>query len=390
MTSRTIALCHEWLTAFGGSEQVARRLAEVLAVDDVFTFAADPALAKQLFGERPVQTSRIGRTAIARRHWRWLLPAMPSAWSRVDLSAYDVVVTSAHACVNAIRVRPGAAHISYCHTPMRYAWDWRMEAGRVPAPLRPAWPAIAAGLRRADRRRARRVTAFIANSRHVAERIAACYGRDAAVVYPPIDTDFWSPDPSVARERFFLFAGRLVAYKRPDVAIKAAELAGAALVVAGDGPELGRLRRIAGPNVSFIGAPGRPALRDLFRRCRALVNPGVEDFGMTMAEAQACGAPVIARAAGGAAEIVRHGRTGILYGDPSPETLGAVMGSFDPRSVDPDEARNSAGRFAVARFDEGILRAVDEVLAGAAPARARSPRQPRTRSDAVATPTGGR
>jgi hypothetical protein len=126
VTATKIALCHEWITAFGGSEQVARRIAEILDVHDVFTFAADPALAEQLFPRRRVHASPIGRTVLARRHWRWLLPLMPSAWSHMDLSGYDVVVTSSHACVNSIRVPPGAAHISYCHTPMRYAWDWRI------------------------------------------------------------------------------------------------------------------------------------------------------------------------------------------------------------------------------------------------------------------------
>lgn len=365
MTRPKIALCHDWTTVFGGSEQVARRLADVLDVDDVFTFAADPDLAARVFEGRPVHVSPIGRTALARRHWRWLLPMMPNAWSRFDLSAYDAVVTSSHACVNSIRVRPGAAHISYCHTPMRYAWDWRMEAGRVPAPLRAAWPAVAAALRRADRERARRVTAFIANSRHVAGRIEACYGRTSAVVHPPIDTDWWTPEPSHARDDFFLLAGRLVAYKRPDIAVRAAVRAGVRLVVAGDGPELRRLKRLAGPTVSFVVAPGRPALRDLFRRCRALVNPGIEDFGMAMAEAQSCGAPVIAVASGGATEIVQHGTTGILYGEPSAESLAATLGGFDPRSIASDDVRRNAERFAIARFDEQIRGVIAAVLPGA-------------------------
>lgn len=379
-----IALCHEWTTAFGGSEQVARRLADVLDVDDVFTFAADPSLAERLFRDRPVHTSRFGRTGLARRHWRWFLPIMPHAWSRFDLSPYDVVVTSSHACVNSIRVRPGAAHISYCHTPMRYAWDWRMEMGRIPTPLRPAWPAVAAALRRADRERAGRVTAFIANSRHVADRIMACYGRPAAVVHPPIDTEWWTPDPSVEREDFFLLAGRLVAYKNPKIAVEAAGRAGTRLVVAGDGPELRRLQRSAGPNVTFVVAPGRPALRDLFRRCRALVNPGVEDFGMAMAEAQSCGAPVIALATGGAAEIVQDGKTGILYEDASPDTLAAAMRGFDPRAVTSDDARSNAERFAVARFDEAIRRVVEDVLA-TAPVR---PPQADVHADAIPSGRG--
>lgn len=356
---RRIALCHEWLTVYGGSEQVASRLAGVLDVDDVFTFAADPVLASRLFPGRRVHVTPLGDTALGRRRWPWLLPLMPRAWSAIDLSGYDLVVTSSHACVNSIRTRPDALHVSYCHTPMRYAWDWRMELGRFPRPLRRLGPAVAAALRRADRARAGHVTAFIANSRHVASRIHACYGRGAAVVPPPIDTAFWSPDRLTRREPFFLFAGRLVPYKRPDVAVRAADLAGATLVIAGDGPELPRLRRLAGPNVSFVVGPSREALRDLYRRCRALVNPGVEDFGMTMAEAQACATPVIAFGVGGALEIVVPGRTGILYPDPSVQALRDVLLSFDPRTVDGEETRRSAERFAPAHFDEGILRVIE-------------------------------
>jgi len=357
-----IALCHEWTTVYGGSEQVAGRLAEILGVRDVFTFAMSPAVAERAFPGRAVHAPALGRTRLAQNRWPWLLPVMPRVWSRLDLSAYDLVITSAHACVNAVRVRPDAIHISYCHTPMRYAWEWQMELGRVPPPVRPLWPAAAAALRRADRTWARRVTSFIANSHHVAARIRSCYGRDATVVHPPIDTAFWSPDPRVRREDFFLFAGRLVPYKRVDVAIRAARLAGARLVVAGNGPELGRLRRIAGDGATFVVGPSREVLRELYRRCRALVNPGVEDFGMTMAEAQACGAPVVALRKGGALDIVVDGRTGWLYEDPSPERLADVLRGFDARALESDEIRANAERFAPARFDEGIRRVVEEAL----------------------------
>jgi glycosyltransferase involved in cell wall biosynthesis len=359
-----IALCHEWTTVYGGSEQVASRLVGVLGVRDVFTFAAEAHLARQLFPGQKVYAHRIGLTGFGRRHWPWLLPVMPRAWSRLDLSEYDVVVTSAHACVNAIRVPPGTVHISYCHTPMRYAWDWRLEIGRIPAPFRPAWPAVAHALRRADRAWSRRVTAYVANSHHVAGRIWDNYGREATVVHPPIDIDFWSLDPAARRESFFLFVGRLVPYKRPDVAIRAARLAGAELVVAGAGPELGRLCRMADDRVTFVENPSRERIRDLYRRCRALLNPAVEDFGMTMAEAQACGTPVIAVAEGGAREIVVNGRTGVLYEDPSPEGLSAVLEGFDGRAIEGDEPRSNAERFAPDRFDEGIRLAVEAALRG--------------------------
>jgi glycosyltransferase involved in cell wall biosynthesis len=340
-TEPRIALCHEWTTTYGGSEQVAGRLAEILGIKDVYTFAAEPQLAAELFPGRTVRAHRLGLRPAGRRHWRWLLPAMPGAWSRADLAPYDVVVTSAHACANAVRVRPGAAHVSYCHTPIRYAWDWREELGRLPPALRPAWPAAAAVLRRADRSWARHVTRFVANSRHVAERIRDRYGREADVVHPPVDTTFWSPASAQRRDGFFLVAGRLVPYKRPDVAVRAARLAGAKLVVAGSGPELARLRHLADDRVTFVPAPSRETLRDLFRTARAVLNPGVEDFGMTMVEAQACGAPVIARRAGGAVEIVSNGETGILYEDASPQGLSEVLQAFQPDAFRPEQARDA-------------------------------------------------
>lgn len=341
---------------------MAGRLAAILGAGDVFTFAAQPALARNLFAGRTVHAHRLGLTALGRERWPWLLPAMPEAWARLDLSRFDLVVTSAHSCVNAIRIPVGARHVSYCHTPMRYAWDWRTEIRRIPPPLRPAWPAVASALRRADRRWAQGVTAFIANSRHVAARIRACYGRDATVVHPPVDVRFWTPSSrGKRREEFFLFAGRLVPYKRPDVAVRAARLAGAQLVVAGAGPELRRLRRLAGEHVRFVVHPSRDVLRDLYRRARAVLNPGVEDFGMTMAEAQACGTPVIARAAGGAMDIVADGGTGVLYEDASPAGLSAVLREFDPGAFPTDDTRSSAERFAPERFDDGVLRVIANV-----------------------------
>ena len=364
MTPHRIALCHEWITTYGGSEQVAQRIARVLGVRDVYTFAARASLAREVFPDQRVHVHPWGSGRWGREHWRRLLPLMPYAWSHLGLGEYDAVVTSSHACVNAIRVPEGVPHISYCHTPMRYAWQWRSELGRVPLPLRPLWPAAASWLRRGDRRWARRVTRFIANSRHVAGRIREAYGRDAEVVYPPVETTYWTPADDGARSDAFLVVGRLVAYKDVDVAVRAAETAGVPLTVAGDGPELPRLRRTAGPNVRFVVDPSRDDLRELYRSARALVNPGVEDFGMTMVEAQACGTPVLAFARGGATEAVIDGVTGTLYPDPEPAALATFLRSFDPERFEPEAIRAQAQRFDVARFDEEIARIVGEVLEG--------------------------
>jgi glycosyltransferase involved in cell wall biosynthesis len=357
-----VALCHEWLTTYGGSEQVAQRLAEVAGASDVFVFTARPELAAELFPGRAVHEHRWGTTRAAREHWQRFLPLMPRAWSRLDLGGFDLVITSSHACVNAIRVPRGATHVSYCHTPMRYAWQWREELGRMPRSLRPAWPLVAAGLRRADRSWSRRVDRFVANSRHVADRIRAAYGREAAVVYPPVNTSFWTPSGDGRRDEYFLVAGRLVAYKRAETAVHAARIARRRLVVAGDGPELGRLRQVAGPGTTFVPRPDRGTLRDLYRSARALVVPGVEDFGMAMVEAQACGTPVLAYGIGGAREAVVDGATGSLYSEPGAESLAAAMRRFDADAFDPSAVRAHAGRFDVTAFDAGVRAIVQEVV----------------------------
>ena len=351
-----IALCHEWLTTLGGSERVSSRIASVLDVTEVFTFAADRALAQRVFGRRPVHTSRLGSSGFATKHWSWLLPLMSRWWSSLDLDAYDAVVTCSHSTVNSIRTRPDAVHISYCCTPMRYAWAWRGEIGRLPAALRPGWPAAAALLRRGDRRRAAHVDLFLAVSSNVATRIQQFYGRPALVVYPPVDTDYFTPIDGASRDDFFLVAGRLVTYKRADVAVRAATQRGVRLIVAGAGPELARLQRIAGPTVDFIEQPSTETLRELYRRAKALVYPGSEDFGIVPVEAQSCGTPVIALAEGGAIETVIDGVTGKLYKDASVDGLADELASFEEDRYDRDVIRDAALRFRRERFDEALRR----------------------------------
>lgn len=360
-----IALCHEWLTTFGGSEVVAGHIAAALLdIEDVYAFAVNDSLASDLFPGRCVRAaSRIGRSELARRHWQWLLGAMPSAWRNLDLSEYDVVITSSHACVNSIRTRPDAVHISYCHTPMRYAWNHETEIERFPRLVRPLWPHLAARLRDQDQDRAASVTRFIANSRNVAARIERYYGRQADVVYPPIDTSYWSPDPSVEKQEFFLLAGRLVPYKRPEVAVRAAELAKVPLVVAGGGPMLERLRAMSGPNVRFVESPSRSQLRTLYRQAGALVFPGEEDFGMTMVEAQACGTPVLALGRGGALEAVEEGATGSLYDGYSSEDLARAMQRQDPGLYNQTLLRAHAEKFSIGAFEDAMLKVVNSELA---------------------------
>ena len=251
-----IALCHEWFTTYGGSDACASRIAEILDVDTVFAFTLRESLVRELLPERSVRTVRPwGRSRVVSNHWQWFLPLMPLAWRSLDLSRFDVVVTSSHACTNAVRVPHGVPHVSYCYTPMRYAWDPQLEMSRLPVPVRAFWPVAAALFRRSDRRWAQRVDGYIAISNTVASRIERFYGRDSQVVYPPVDTDFFTPE-SGPRDGF-LAAGRLVGYKRFDVAVDAFTRLGLPLVVAGAGPDLARLRARAGPTIRFEIQPTR-------------------------------------------------------------------------------------------------------------------------------------
>jgi len=247
-------------------------------------------------------------------------------------------------------------------------WDPGMRAGeRGGSAGRAVLGAFAGTQRRAVRTAARRARAVMANSRNVAGRIERWWGRSARVVPPPVDIDWFTPDASVGRDDFFLVAGRLVPYKRTDIAVAAATRAGARLVVVGTGRQRPELEACAGPGVEFLGRIDDSTLRDLYRRCRALVFPGEEDFGIIPVEAQACGAPVLAKAAGGALESVADGVSGVLYAPGAGttrevEALATAMRDFDPKRFDPSTVRRQAETFSPARFREGFGAALEEAL----------------------------
>jgi glycosyltransferase involved in cell wall biosynthesis len=259
--------------------------------------------------------------------------------------------------------------VSYTHTPARWMWDPGMRAGeRGGRGGRVVLSAFAGTQRRADRAAARRLRLVMANSRNVTARIERWWGRAATVVPPPVDIDWFTPDPTVGRDDFFLVAGRLVPYKKVDVAVAAAARAGARLVVAGVGRQRPELEARAGPGVEFVGRVDDVTLRDLYRRCRALVFPGEEDFGIIPVEAQACGAPVLAQAAGGALESVADSVSGVLYAPGGTSTTGevealaAAMRDFDPSRFDASAVRRQAERFSPTRFRAGFTAALEEAL----------------------------
>jgi glycosyltransferase involved in cell wall biosynthesis len=297
------------------------------------------------------------RVPAASRHHEWLVPLMPLAWRLRRPLDVDVVISSSHACAKAVRAAPGTPHICYCHTPMRYAWDFAAERERFPRLLRPAARAGMAWFRRWDRKTAERVTQFVANSSAVARRIERAFGRSARVVHPPVDTEFFTPDGG--RDDYFLYVGRLVGYKRPDLAVATFASLPHRLLVVGAGERRAELESRATPNVSFLGIVDADRLRDLYRRARALVYPVEEDFGIVMAEAQACGTPVIGFAEGGAKDIVEPTRTGWLI-EQTVEALGAAIHRAASEQLDEHEIATRAQRFSRGRFHEEFRAIVDE------------------------------
>lgn len=353
MTPR-VAVVHERFTDYAGSERVVEQLVRIWPTADVYVPLADPAHVPP--GIDPARLRTSGLQSLYRGGGRYahLLPLLPVAMTRFDLSGYDLVVTSHHAFANRVRPPSGTPVLSYTHSPARWVWEPGMRAGEAGAVGGAGLAAFAASQRAADRRAAQRVTALVANSTAVAERIHRWWGRPSTVVPPPVAVDFYTPDRSVPREDFFLLAGRLVPYKRPEVAAAAARAAGVPLVVVGSGRAAAQVREAGGRGVRLLGRVPDDELRDLYRRCRALVMPGEEDFGIVPVEAQACGAPVLALRAGGALDSVLPGATGVLYdeqeGASAVEALAGALRDFPVAGFDPDRVRAHAESFSPERF----------------------------------------
>ena len=356
-----VAVVHEWLLDYAGSERVLREILALLPQADLFTLIDLPdEELKAAIPRRARATSFLQRMPRPRRWLRYYVPLMPLAIERLDLSGYDIVVSSSHAVAKGVITGPRQMHLSYVHTPMRYAWDLQDEylraAGLDRGPLGWAARFTLNRLRKWDVRSASGVDVLIANSSHVAGRIRKAYGREAEVLYPPVDVAAFPLGD--AREDFYLTVSRLEAYKRVDLLLEAfARTPERRLVVIGDGPEMRRLRAMAPRNVELRGRLPTPEVLAHMQRARAFLFAGIEDFGIVIAEAQACGTPVIALDRGGAAEIVRGESspqpTGVLFGEQSAEQVLDALGRFerDPARFAPQACRDNA-----LRFDRGVFR----------------------------------
>jgi len=351
-----VALVHDWLTGSRGGERVLEALLDLYPQAEIFTLLHTPGTVSRRIEARPIHVSPLDRVPGIALRYRWFLPAFPAMIERFDMSGFDLVLSSSHCVAKGVRTLPGTTHVCYCHTPMRYAWDLYdsyFGPGRAALPVRLAARLVMPGLRRWDVRTARRVTTFVANSDHVRERIRRHYGRQAAVVHPPVDVGRFRA--AVRRDDVYVIVSALVPYKRIDIAVDAFNELGRRLVIAGEGSELTRLARRARSNITFTGRISDEEVADLLGSARAFVLPGEEDFGIAAVEAQAAGAPVIAFGRGGARETVIAGEdgeraTGVFFNDPTPQSLAAAVLAFERRQFRAAVLRANAERFEPANF----------------------------------------
>lgn len=356
-----VALAHEWLVRYAGSERVLEALLEIFPGAGLYTTILEPTKMPPTL--RSANTSFIQHLPGSHTHHEWFVPLMPLAWRSTRLpDDIDLVISSSHCCAKAIRPPAGVPHICYCHTPIRYAWDFEAERQRFPSPLRPVARLMMAWFRHWDRAVSTRVTHFVANSSAVRARIERFYGREAEVVHPPVRTDFFTPGGE--RGERFLFVSRLAGYKHPELVVEAFAELPFEIDIVGRGPLLESLQAGATENVRFLPQISDDDLRTLYRRARALVYPIDEDFGIVMAEAQACGTPVIGLRAGGALDIVEHGVTGWLIERQDPRELREAVARAASEGLDAAAIRRASERFSVERFQSAMQEVVDGVLLG--------------------------
>ncbi|MGD1058837.1 MAG: glycosyltransferase [Solirubrobacteraceae bacterium] len=364
---KRVAIVHDWLTIPGGSEQVVLELLEMFPQAELFTSVYDPAPWPAQITDRIVHSSFLSRIPGAARHYPKLLPLMNRAFRSFDLSGFDLVLSSSHACAKNVRTPANALHVCYCHTPMRYAWEEGfLDGEEVSRAMRLALPPLLAQLRRADLAGAAGPDLFVANSQHVADRIQRYYGRSAEVVHPPVDVDhFLGVERQPTNDGYLIF-GRVVPYKRVDLAVAACARLGRPLKVAGAGRALDAVQAGGGAGTEFLGKVSEQERDRLLGGARALLFPGEEDFGIVPVEAQAAGVPVIAYGVGGAAESVLDGRTGVLFAEQSVAGLVAAIERFETLELDSALVRENAMRFGRDRFRTEMAEVIERALAARA------------------------
>jgi len=355
-----IALVHDFLVSVRGADRVFLEMCDLWPEADVFTPVYDERGTEGRFADRTIHTSFLQRTRPTARTFRALLPLYPAAIESFDLSGYDLVISSSSAWAHAVICGEQTVHVSYCHNPFRYAWNERHRtlAERGDPISRAALRGFFRRWREWDWIAAQRVDRYLTNSRVTQARIKSYFGRESRIVYPPVATDRFSPGPTGDH---YLVLSELVSHKRIDTAVHAFNRLRLPLVIAGDGPDRRRLRRLAGPTVRFAGRVSDAEAERLMASCRALVVTSIEEFGIAAVEAQAAGRPVIARAGGGLFETILEDETGCFW-EGGPDELAVAVAAFDPDSVDPAACVDNARRFDSRVFRETLPREVERAL----------------------------
>ena len=358
-----VAIVHYWLVGMRGGEKVVEALCEMFPQADIFTHVYVPGAVSETIRRHTIKTSFINRLPAPARLYKRYLPLMPLALEQLDLRGYDLVISSESGPAKGVIPPPSARHLCYCHSPMRYLWnmfhEYREQSGFL---TRMMMPPLAHYLRQWDTVSASRVDRYVANSRVVAARIRRYYGRDAEVVWPPVDVGAFEPVGPRERGDYMLMVGELVAYKRPDLAVEAFNRMRRNLVVIGGGEMLGRIRTLAGPTVRVLGPQPFAELRLHYARCQALIFPGEEDFGIVPVEAMASGRPVIAYGRGGATETVVPGLSGILFDEQSVDALVDTVEGFRDPDFDPAAIVAHAAKFSRDIFIANMRSQIDRLL----------------------------
>jgi glycosyltransferase involved in cell wall biosynthesis len=359
-----IALVHDWLTTFGGAERCLILLHQLFPTAPIYTLVHDQRNTPPELEDAHIIPSGLQRLPGATSNWQRFLPAMPSAIEQFDLRDFDLIVSSSHAVAKGVLTHSRQKHLCYCYTPMRYIWELYhtyLDQTRLSPLAERIFKLTAHYLRVWDYASAQRVDKFLAISRTVQARIRHIYGRQAPVVYPPVETQFFTPDPT-AMSDYYLMVSRFVPYKRVDLGIEVFNHRDGKVLIVGEGPLAGRYKRLAGRNVEFVGAVSDEELRILYQNCRALIFPAEEDFGLTPVECMACGRPVVALGYGGAAETVVDGQTGVHFSEQTPQSLDAALDRFERSEISPAACRARAEEFDQQIFLAKIKAAADYLL----------------------------
>lgn len=358
----SIAIVCDWLVSRGGAERVIKAISDMFPRAPIYTAVYNKKRLPE-FADREIITSFIQRLPLAQTKHYAYLPLMPYAFENFDLSKFDIVISSSHSCAKGIITKPQTLHICYCHSPMRYAWDnchEYFEQFGVPKLLRGRAKKILHELRIWDRLAAERVDAFIANSEHVKRRIWKYYKKEADIIYPPIDTNIFTPSKNKIESQYFLAVGRLTPYKRFDLLVEVFNDLKLPLIIVGTGKDEKNLKKKSGRFITFLGHISDEELKNVYQNSRALVFPQTEDFGIVPLEAMACGIPSIAFADGGALETVIPGKTGLLFFEQTKEALKKAVLEFQAMKWNPNDIRQHSEKFNRKTFENNLKAFVSE------------------------------